>query len=142
MFLFSGRAKYVREHTSALPFLHTNHNPPLPAEQSLMPHSHHSRNKCTLIIPFLMPLEVFYQTQFIILSCMYFWLFPWQPTLCAASCHYFYTSIPLFDTVSGCNKYSETTSIQVHTRVCHFPNILHNINTSPYKGMSLPKHPA
>ncbi len=24
---FSGRAKYVHEHTSALPFLHTNHNP-------------------------------------------------------------------------------------------------------------------
>ncbi len=51
MFFFSGRAKYVHEHTSALPFLHTNHNRSLPAEQSLTPHSHHTRNKCTLIIP-------------------------------------------------------------------------------------------
>ncbi len=26
-------------------------------EQGLTPHSHHTRNKCTLIIPYLMPLE-------------------------------------------------------------------------------------
>ncbi len=45
--------------------------------------SPHTRNKCTLIIPYLMPLEVFYLTQIIILPCMYFWLFPWQPTLCS-----------------------------------------------------------
>ncbi len=51
MFLFSGRAKYAHEHTSALPFLHTNHNPSFLAEQGLMPHSCHTMNKCTLIIP-------------------------------------------------------------------------------------------
>ncbi len=83
MLFFSGRAKYVREHTSALPFLHTNHNRSLPADQGLTPHSHHTQNKCTLIIPYLMPLEVFYQTQIIILPCMYFWLFAWQLTLCS-----------------------------------------------------------
>ncbi len=33
-----------------------------------------------LLYPMLFPLEVFYQTQIIILPCMYFWLFPWQPT--------------------------------------------------------------
>ncbi len=77
MLYFSGRAKYVREHTSALPFLNTNHNLSLPADQGLTPHSHHTRNNCTLIIPYLMPLEVFYQTQIIVLPSMYFWLFPW-----------------------------------------------------------------
>ncbi len=44
MFSFNGRAKYVHEHTSALPFLHTNHNRSLVAEQGLTPHT---RNKCT-----------------------------------------------------------------------------------------------
>ncbi len=44
MLYFSGRAKCVCEHTSALPFLHTNHNCSLPAEQGLTPHT---RNKCT-----------------------------------------------------------------------------------------------
>ncbi len=83
MLFFSVRAKYVCEHTSALLFLYTNHNRSLRAEQGLTPHSHHTRNKCTLIILYLMPLEVFYQTQIIILSCMYFLLFPWQPTLCS-----------------------------------------------------------
>ncbi len=81
MLFFSGRAKYVCEHTSALLCLYTNHNRSLSAKQGLTPHSHHTWNKCTLIIPFLMPLDVFYQTQIIILPCMYFWLFPWQPIL-------------------------------------------------------------
>ncbi len=60
-----------------------NYNRSLPADQSLTPHSHHTPNKCWLIIPYLIPVEVFYQPQIIILSCMYFWLFPWQPTLCS-----------------------------------------------------------
>ncbi len=69
-------------------FGHTNRNRSLPAEQGLTPHSHHTRNKCTPIIPYLTPLEVFYQTQIIILPYMYFGLFPWQPTL--------YSILPLF----------------------------------------------
>ncbi len=109
MFFFSGKAKYVHEPTtSALPLLHTNHNRSLPAEQGLTPHSHHTRNKCTFIIPYLMPLEVLkYQTQIIILPCMYFWLFPWQPTLCSI--------LPLFlylggSTGSGYRQDGETIS--------------------------------
>ncbi len=47
-------------------------------------------NKCTLIIPYLMPLEVFYQTQIIILPCMYFGCFHGNQR-CVASYHYFYT---------------------------------------------------
>ncbi len=83
MLFFSGRAKYVCKDTSTLPFLSANHNQSLPAKQGLTSHSHHIRCKYTLIIPYLMPLEVFYQTHIIILPCMYFWLFPWQPTLCS-----------------------------------------------------------
>ncbi len=90
MFVFSRRSKYLREHTFALPFLHINHKPSLPAGQGLTPYSHHTRNKCTLIIPYLMPLEVFYQTQIIILSCMYFGCFHGNQH-CVAACHYFYT---------------------------------------------------
>ncbi len=106
--IFSGRAKYVCQHTSALPFLRTNHNRSLPAEQGLTPHSHHTMNKCTLIIPYVMPLEVFYQTQIIILPCIYVWLFPWQPTLCSI--------LPLFlylggSTGSGYHLYGETLSV-------------------------------
>ncbi len=78
---FCGRAKYVHEHTFTLPLLHTNHKPSFPAEQGLALHSH-TMNKCRFIIPNLIPLEVFYQSQNIILSCMHLWLFPWQPTLC------------------------------------------------------------
>ncbi len=35
MFIFSVRAKYVREHTFELLFLHTNHNPSFHSEQGL-----------------------------------------------------------------------------------------------------------
>ncbi len=49
----------------------------------IAPLSYHTKNKCTLIIPYRMSLEVFYQTQIIILPCMSFWLFPWQPMLCS-----------------------------------------------------------
>ncbi len=90
MLFFSGRAKYVHEHTYTLPFLHSNHNRSLPAEQGLTSHSHHTRNKCTLINPYLMPLEVFYQTQIIILPCMYFGCFHGNQR-CVASYNYFYT---------------------------------------------------
>ncbi len=89
----NGRAKCVHEHTSALPFLPTNHNRSLPAYQGLTLLSHHTRNKCTLIIPYLMPLELFYQTQIIILPCMYFWLFPWQPTLCSILLLFLYLGV-------------------------------------------------
>ncbi len=103
---FSRRAKCVHEHTSALPFLHTNHNWSLPAEQGLTPHSHHTRNKCTLIIPYPMPLEVFYQTQIIILPCMYFGCFHGNQR-CVASCHYLYTwevlqEVDIISTVRPC----------------------------------------
>ncbi len=89
MLFFSAWAKYVHGHTSALPFLHTNHARSLPAGQGLTPHSHHTRNKCTLIILYLMPLEVFYQTQIIILPCTYFCCFHGNQR-CVVSCHYFY----------------------------------------------------
>ncbi len=60
----------------------------LPSKVPLPPYSCHSMNKCTLIIPYLIPLEVFHQPQIIILSVMYFGLFPWEPML--------YNILPLF----------------------------------------------
>ncbi len=75
---FSGRAKYVREHTSALHFciqMITHHFMLSKVSRSI--HTIPGINA-----PYLIPLEVFYQTQIIILSCMYFWLFPWLPMLC------------------------------------------------------------
>ncbi len=105
MLFFNGREKYVCEHTSTLTILPTNHNQSLRVEQGLTPHSHHTRNKCTLIIPYLMPLELFYQTQIMILPCMYFCFFPWQRTFC--------NILPLFlylggSTGSGYHQYDET----------------------------------
>ncbi len=103
---FNSRAKYVHEHTSALPFLHMNHNRPLPAEQGLTPgiNAH-------LLHSYLMPLEVFYQTQIIIMPCMYFWLFPWQPTLCSI-CYYFYTwgVLQEVDIISKVRPYGKITT--------------------------------
>ncbi len=32
MFVFNGKAKYIREKTFVLPFLHTNHSPSFPSE--------------------------------------------------------------------------------------------------------------
>ncbi len=87
---FSGRAKYVHEHTSALPFLHKNHNRSPPAEQGLTPHSHHTRNKCSLMILYLMPLEVFYTHKLLYCPvCIYGCFHSNQH--CVASSHYFYT---------------------------------------------------
>ncbi len=90
MLFFSGRAKYVHEHTSALPFLHKNHNRSPPAEQGLTPHSHHTRNKCSLMILYLMPLEVFYTHKLLYCPVCIFGCFHGNQR-CVTSYHYFYT---------------------------------------------------
>ncbi len=90
MLFFRGRAKYLHEHTSALPFLPTNHNRSLPAYQGLTPLSHHTRNKCTLIrsipyhtMPILYPWKYSIRHKLLYCPVCIFSLFPWQPTLCS-----------------------------------------------------------
>ncbi len=86
-FLVGGQNMYVNTLLHCHFCIQMITHPSLPAEQGLMPHT---KNKCTLIITYLMPLEVFYQTQIIILSCMYFGCFHGNQH-CVASYHYFYT---------------------------------------------------
>ncbi len=58
-FYFSGRAKYLCEHISAMPYLHKNHSLHflLTKVSTSSPHSHHTMNKCTLIILYLNEME-------------------------------------------------------------------------------------
>ncbi len=84
MFFFSGRAKYVHEHTCALPFLHTNHNRSLPAEQVLTPIHTIPGINAHLLYPILCPWK-YSISHVCIFGCFH------GNQHCVASCHYSYT---------------------------------------------------
>ncbi len=80
LLFFRGRAKYVREHTSALSFLHTNHNRSLPAKPI---HTH-------LLYPILCTWKYSIRHKLLYCPRCIFGCFHGNQR-CVASCHYFYT---------------------------------------------------
>ncbi len=109
MLFFSGRAKYVHEHTSALPFLHTNHNRSLPADQGLTPHSHIPGINAHLLYPILCPWKYSIRHKLLYCPVCIFGCFHVNQH-CVASCHYFYTSGVLqeVDIISTVRPYWES----------------------------------
>ncbi len=88
MLFFSGRAKYVCEHTSALPFLHSNHNRSLPADQGLTPIHTIPGINAHLLYPILCPWK--YSIRHLLYCPVCIFGFHGNQH-CVASCPYFYT---------------------------------------------------